>query len=112
MNTLSFDLKVSSDIVLSLQKFIMVILIQFQIKKSDEMIASQLLALYTEIRQYKYTCNCQLYREMMETAIDNEDKKDELSHHHVDTIPERLCATLKQWGLTRINLQRRRFSIF
>lgn len=84
----------------------------FQLRKADDAIAARMLFLYGEIKQYKYVHNCHLYREMMEAAIDNEDKKDELSCHHVDTIPERLCATFKHWGLTRINLQRRRFSIF
>lgn len=79
---------------------------------SDHKLARQLLSLRRDIHQVKLQHSSAQHKVVLEEAFDQiKDERDEIAEV-CDLPPDQLSPTLKQFGVTRMNLSTRRFSVF
>jgi hypothetical protein len=88
-----------------------------EVSTMDEMLARQLLTLSCRIQQLKLYRQCCQHRDLLDSVVESDDKRDELSVvlPFVDVLPDQFDRQLKHRGLTRSHLradERRRFTIF
>ncbi|ELU10829.1 hypothetical protein CAPTEDRAFT_223646 [Capitella teleta] len=83
-----------------------------QMKEQDEELARTLVKLRRELHKLKLERCSAEHRALLEDAIDAEQELHEPSCRISDSIPEALSPTLRNYGLTRMNITARRFSVF
>ncbi len=81
-------------------------------RSQDQSLARCLIALRHDIQIVKLQRSTAQHQEEIEDAMDQEEeKRDELSDI-CDAPPDQFSPMLKQYGVTRMNISRRRFSVF
>ena len=81
-------------------------------RTQDQELARHLISLRHDIHMVKLQKSTAQAQEMIEDAMEQEEeKKDELSEI-CDSPPDLFSPMLKQVGVTRMNISRRRFSVF
>ena len=79
-------------------------------REKDQELATQLKDVHHGIREVKLQRCCEKNREVLDEAID-EYMDDPIAKGITDSLPETLCPTLKDIGLTKMNIKGRRFSV-
>ena len=104
-----YALKSSLSLSLSLSLFVYIIyILQLEMREQDHALARRLVELRQDIQQVKLQRSYQEHQDILEEAIDMIDDKDKL----FDALPDAFSPTLKQCGVTKMNLSTRRFSVF
>ena len=81
-------------------------------RTQDQVLARTLIRLRDDLREVKLQRSCAAHEELLEDAMDIEEEREILSELSCDYIPNPFSPTLKQAGLTKLNIETRRFSVF
>jgi hypothetical protein len=81
-------------------------------RKQDEELAGTLIRLRRELHHLKLERCSAEHRALLDDAIEAEQEQREPSFRISDSLPEALSPTLRNHGLTRMNISARRFSVF
>ena len=81
-------------------------------RAQDQVLARTLIRLRDDLRQVKLQRSCAEHQEILEDAMDLEEEREILGELSCDYIPDPFSPTLKQAGLTKLNIETRRFSVF
>ena len=87
-------------------------LFQTEMRAQDQVLARTLIRLRDDLRQIKLQRSCARHQEILEDAMDQEEEREILGELSCDYIPDAFSPTLKQAGLTKLNIETRRFSVF
>lgn len=82
-------------------------------KEEDAILARRLLNIRKDMYRLKLSLSTERHRMILDEAMEIEEERDELEKNRdCDITPEPFSPTLKQYGVTRMNIHSRRFSVF
>ena len=85
-------------------------------RQQDQDLARTLVSLRRDLHEVKLARCAAEHRELLEDAMEAEEERDDELHGRAgqvcDALPEARSPALRNYGLTRMNITARRFSVF
>ena len=81
-------------------------------RAQDQVLARTLIQIRQDIKELKLQRLCEHHQEILEDARDLEEEKDMMGELSCEYLQESFSPTLKQVGVTRMNIGSRRFSVY
>ena len=81
-------------------------------RSQDQALARRLISLRRDISEYRLEKTVAEARDAIDEAVEQEEEKHDDFAELNDAPPDQFCPILKEFGVTRLNVHSRRFSVF